>query len=244
MLPTKKRSSPVDQNITAERGNWTFSGSVASSFVAHAEKSIPFYTQGHDLICQLSDTFISSGSTTYELGVSTGELLKKLADYHSHKSDIRLIGIDNQVDMIEKAKVHCQNTPHIELLTQDIMTAPLEKSMFIVSYYCIQFIPPKFRQAIFDKIYESLEWGGACVIFEKVRASDARFQDLTTQMYHDFKTAQGFSDTEILQKTRSLRGVLEPYSSKENLNYFKRAGFKDVMTIFKYISFEGFLAIK
>jgi len=244
MLPTKKRSSPVDQHLEAERGNWTFSGPVADSFVPHAIKSIPFYTQGHDLICQISDSFITANTTAYELGTSTGELLKKLADYHEHKPNIQLIGIDNQPDMIRKATEHCKDTPQIKLLTDDIVTAPLEKSMFIVSYYCLQFIQPKYRQDIFNKIYESLEWGGACVIFEKVRAPDARFQDLTTQLYQDFKTTQGFSDTEIIQKSRSLRGVLEPYSSAENLRYFERAGFKDVMTVFKYISFEGFLAIK
>lgn len=244
MSTTKKRNKPVDSTLLAERGNWSFSGSVADVFVPHATKSIPFYTQGHDLICKLSDSFLSNGTTAYELGVSTGELLKKLAEYHSHKQNIRLIGIDNQESMIKVAKKHCNNTPNIELLNEDIVTHPLEKSTLIVAYYCLQFIHPKHRQDIFNKIYDALEWGGACIIFEKVRAPDARFQDLCTNLYYDFKTDQGFSDAEILQKNRSLRGVLEPYSTAENLRYFERAGFKDVMSIFKYVCFEGFLAIK
>ena len=37
----------------------------------------------------------------------------------------------------------------------------------IISCYTIQFIEPKFRQNVIDKIYKSLNWGGAFVIFEK-----------------------------------------------------------------------------
>ena len=113
-----------------------------------------------------------------------------------------------------------------------------------VSYYCIQFVPPKDRQTLFDTIYKSLDWGGAFVVFDKVRAPDARFQDMMTGLYSDFKISQGFSDAEVMQKSRSLRGVLEPYSSDENKRYFERAGFKDDMSVFKYVSFQGFIAIK
>ena len=82
------------------------------------------------------------------------------------------------------------------------------------------------------------------LFFEKVRAPDARFQDMTTTMYNDFKLNQGFNEKEILNKTKSLKGVLEPFSSKANIQLLKRAGFKDIMCIFKFINFEGFLAIK
>ena len=49
---------------------------------------------------------------------------------------------------------------------------------------------------------------------------------------------------EILLKTRSLRGVLDPYTSEENIRYLKRAGFKDIMSVQKFLCFEGFLAVK
>jgi tRNA (cmo5U34)-methyltransferase len=38
--------------------------------------------------------------------------------------------------------------------------------------------------------------------------------------------------------------VLEPFSTQGNLDLLSRAGFKDVMTLIKYVCFEGFLAIK
>jgi tRNA (cmo5U34)-methyltransferase len=41
-----------------------------------------------------------------------------------------------------------------------------------------------------------------------------------------------------------LKGVLEPFSSKANIDMMARAGFEDIITVIKYICFEGFLAIK
>ena len=47
----------------------------------------------------------------------------------------------------------------------------------------------------------------------------------------------------LFQKCFS-KGVLEPFSSNENRNFLKRAGFKDISTISKDLCFEGILAIK
>ncbi len=81
-------------------------------------------------------------------------------------------------------------------------------------------------------------------MFEKVRYPDARFQDIMSQIYIDFKLDQGFSEIDIINKSKSLKGVMEPFSSKGNLQLLKRAGFKDIVTVFKYLNFEGFLSIK
>ena len=42
----------------------------------------------------------------------------------------------------------------------------------------------------------------------------------------------------------SLKGVMDPFSSAANLQMLKRAGFKDIVSILKFLNFEGFLAIK
>ena len=63
-------------------------------------------------------------------------------------------------------------------------------------------------------------------------------------LYSDFKVRQGFDATEILNKTSSLKSVLEPFSREGNLGLMRRAGFTDIPTIMKYICFEGFVAIK
>jgi len=108
----------------------------------------------------------------------------------------------------------------------------------------MQFIAPKFRQNIVNKIYKSLNWGGAFLMFEKIRASDARFQDIFSITYNDFKLKNNFTPAEIIYKTKSLKGVMEPFSDFGNIGLIKRAGFKDVISVFQWLSFKGYLCIK
>ena len=100
------------------------------------------------------------------------------------------------------------------------------------------------KQKLIQKIYNSLNWGGALIVAEKVRSYDARTQDMSNQIYHEWKRNNGFNSSQILNKTTSLAGVLDPFSSKGNLELFKRAGFKDISTVAKYVCFEMFLLIK
>ena len=63
-------------------------------------------------------------------------------------------------------------------------------------------------------------------------------------IYEEFKLLNGFSEKEVSGKKRSLKGILEPFSTNGNLQMFKRAGFKDISSVAKVVCFEGFLAIK
>ncbi|MGH8556169.1 MAG: methyltransferase domain-containing protein [Methylococcales bacterium] len=234
----------IGQDINTERGGWNFGDRVSEKFVEHVRRSVPSYEEGHDLICRLSDFFCLPDSIGYEIGVSTGELIKKLALHNQHKPEIRWVGLDIEAAMIKKAESHCKDMANIELRCENIRLFDLEKSDFIVSYYCIQFIPARYRQDLFNKIYKALNWGGAFVLFEKVRAPDARFQDIQVALYNEFKLRNGFSAEEILNKSLSLKGVLDPFSTEGNLGLLRRAGFTDIMTVMKNICFEGFLAIK
>ena len=234
----------VGNEIETGRAEWTFQGNVADTFVDHVRQSVPLYDQGHELVCATSDYFVHDDSVCYEIGVSTGQLIRKLAEHHATKSGVRWIGIDPVEPMIAKARSHCAGIPNIELQAADALTFDFEKADLIVSYYCIQFIQPRHRQDLFNRLYERLNWGGALLLFEKVRGPDARFQDMLVSLYNDFKAGNGFSPDEILNKTSSLKGVLEPFSTEGNLGLMRRAGFTDIMTIMKYLCFEGFVAIK
>jgi tRNA (cmo5U34)-methyltransferase len=247
MGDTKETRTPLEavgDNIVSETANWKFDGNVARTFGDHVRRSVPLYDMGHELICRLSDFFVNDQSTCYELGCSTGELLYKLAEHNTHKPGCEWIGIDNSPSMVTEAQSRCAAVDSIDVVQDDINLVALKRSDFIVAYYTIQFNRPHLRQPLFDKIFESLNWGGALVMFEKVRGPDARFQDMLNALYDDFKREQGFDDHEIMSKSRSLRGILEPYSSQANIDYLHRAGFSDVMPIMKYLNFEGLLAIK
>ncbi len=239
--------SEVGDKIDTNRASWTFGKDVAESFDSHVEKSVPGYHEGQAIIATLSDYFVKGDSICYDLGCSTGALTILLADqFHKRGSNAKFIGIDVEERMIEVAsqKKSDLKLKNLELICGDLLSYDYDKSDFVTSYYTIQFIRPSQRQELINKIYESLKWGGAFVMFEKTRAPDARFQDIFVGLYDEYKLGQGYTYDQIFSKTRSLRGVMEPFSTRANFEMLERAGFKDTITLMKNISFEGFLAIK
>ena len=232
----------VGDGINAANANWSFAGKTADTFEQHMAKSVPLYQEGHDLIVRLSDFFVKSDSVCYELGSSTGRLSHNLA-VHNKEKGARFVGIELIDEMVKKSQ-ETYRAPNLEFMCEDILAYDFKPSDFIVSYYTIQFVRPSQRQELFNKIYNSLKWGGAFILFEKVRSCDARFQDIMTNLYIDYKVSQGYSAEEIIGKWRSLKGVLEPFSTQGNIDLLKRAGFVDITSIMKYVCFEGFLAIK
>jgi tRNA (cmo5U34)-methyltransferase len=245
--PLKKHQqmSSVGDGISASQATWSFGGTTPINFEKHALRSIPFYESGHELIAQLSDFFVSPQSVCYEIGTSTGKLIHTLAERHANKG--RWIGIDVEEAMIAYANTHHLNkneSHRIEYALADACEFVYEPCDLIIAYYTVQFIRPRLRQDLLNALYQSLNWGGALIMFEKVRAPDARFQDIASALYQDFKLNNDYTPEEILGKSNSLRGVLEPFSSTANIDLLKRAGFVDITSIFKYICFEGFLAIK
>ncbi len=235
--------SEVGDTISVANARWSFGGSVPETFDNHVGRSVPQYRQGHEIVVALSDFFIRPGSRVYELGCSTGELTRKMAEANSDRN-VSFIGLEIEPAMVEAAKRKTSNFPGVEIREADIINTELEPADLIVAYYTVQFIQPAIRQLLFDKIFNRLNWGGGFLLFEKVRAPDARFQDMMSSLYVDFKLQQGFTEQEIVNKSRSLKGILEPFSTQGNIDLMHRAGFVDIMTVFKHLCFEGFLAIK
>ena len=229
-------------SIESANASWSFGGEVSKQFDDHVTKSVPLYNEGHDLILKLSDYFLHDDSICYDLGCSTGTLLQKISKYTS--KNLRLVGVDEEHQMLMEAKKKCKHIKNIEYLESRLIDCEYKKSDLIISYYTLQFTAQKERQIIFNNIYNSLNWGGAFIFFEKVRAPDARFQDIMTGVYNDYKLDQGYTPVEIFNKTRSLKGILEPFSVEGNTALLQRAGFRDYMSIMQYVNFQGFLVIK
>ena len=236
--------SNVGDHINAKLGSWNFSEGIEEKFDDHVKKSVIGYELSHKIITLMSDNFIQNDSLILDLGCSTGTLTRKIFERHKHKK-IKIIGYDSELGMIKKARdlilPNCKKISYeqLNLIDKDL---PDNVDM-ITSTFTIQFVPPRSRQEVINKIYKSLNWGGGFFFFEKVRAPDARFQDYINHAYNNFKLSS-FSPEEIIGKANSLAGVMEPFSTEGNLGLLKRAGFEDICSISKYLCFEGMLAIK
>lgn len=242
-MKNKKKYS--GDKIFKSTANWDFSGNVSKNFDDHIEKSVPLYKETHQIYLLLSDFFLQDKSNVVDLGCSNGTFLIDVFKRHKlNKKKINYIGLDNTKEMINTCKKRSKIIKNLKFFIKDINKFEYKNCCIISSFYTVQFISPKYRQALINKIYKSLNWGGAFFFVEKVRAGDARFQDIFNQVYLEYKITKGFTADEIINKSKSLKGVLEPFSTSGNKDLLKRAGFKDIHTVFKYSSFQGFLAIK
>jgi len=232
-------------NIKTKNAAWSFDGETFKNFDKHINKSVPLYQETHDLYLNFSDFFLQENSKIIDIGSSTGTFLINLYKKHNKtKKGLKFEGYDAINKMIIYSNKKKPKQKNIKFIKKDINKINFKNSCLISSFYTIQFISPKKRQALINKIYKNLNWGGAFFMVEKVRGPDARFQDIISQVYLEYKLSKGYNADEILNKSRSLKGVLEPFSSNANLQMLKRSGFKDIFTVFKYHCFEGWLAIK
>lgn len=225
---------------------WSFRNLKEKNFLLHITKSVPGFDASHNLVCALAPFFLGNKSKHVDLGCSFGTLIFKIhATLNNEKC--RSIGLDEQKSMILAANKNKKSQRLKKNFNFKITRIEDFKEFNVdlfTSLYTLQFINPKYRQQVVNKIYKSLNWGGGLILFEKIRGPDARFQDILTTLYNEYKRSQGISPNQILQKTSSLKGVLEPFSEAGNLGILKRAGFRDIMTISRNLCFHGWLCIK
>lgn len=234
----------VDTDIEVTNGVWNFSHGVASSFVNHVRKSVPLYDMGHFLAAELASCFMMPAGCGYELGVSTGELITRLANHNSRTRTATWIGIDCEEEMIAKARAQCKDLKNVKLELADICEYEFHHCDYAVDYLTTQFLDYPARLAVYSRIYESLRSGGAMFIYAKMLQEDAYLQDLSNLLYSRFKSANGLTYEQVALKSESVYGVIKPEMQNDFINMLKSAGFYQVYLVIKYLNFEGFLALK
>ncbi|WP_200762339.1 carboxy-S-adenosyl-L-methionine synthase CmoA [Nitrosophilus alvini] len=220
-----------------------FDEEVASVFDDMISRSVPFYKDVLDLVSDLAVKNSESGDVVYDLGCSTGNTLLEINRKTPHT--LTLVGIDNSVPMIERArKKAAAYGADIEFVVEDILKYDYKKSKVFLSNYTLQFVRPLKRTELVKKIYESLEDEGIFIFSEKVISEDKKLNKQLIDKYYEFKKRQGYSEFEIMQKREALENVLVPFSEEENRHMIKSAGFRYFETIFRWANFATFFARK
>ena len=221
-----------------------FDTAVATVFDDMLNRSVPYYEEVLKLTTSFTLKYATNNSNIYDLGCSTASTLINIAK-HNNKN-LHLIGIDNSYAMLEIAqnKIKAFGIENIELIESDIFEVDLKSSKVIISNYTLQFIRPLKREELIKKIYNSLEKDGIFIFSEKIITDDKSLNKHLIDEYYDFKLKQGYSEYEIAQKREALENVLIPYTYEENKDMVLNAGFKHFDSIFRWINFATFIAIK
>ncbi|MEC4565516.1 methyltransferase domain-containing protein [Paenibacillus sp. CMAA1739] len=226
-------------------GDWRFDSEVVPIFDEHVRPSVPLYDEIHNMIKDMSYWFVEDDTNVYDIGTSTGETISNLSAIHSSKK-IKYFGIDSSESMVQKARQRFEQNSSITITSQDVTDENfvLNNASYVTAVLSIMFIPQRQRQDLINKIYNSLNYGGAFVMIEKIVGSSARFDEMWIELYHDLKLKNGLSHQEVVAKSQSIRGILKPYTVDENINMLKQSGFTNIDTFFKWNNFAGFIAIK
>jgi tRNA (cmo5U34)-methyltransferase len=220
-----------------------FDEAVASVFDDMLSRSVPFYDEVRKLIISIILAEQAEGKKVLDLGSSTA---KFLLDLHSKLStDMHLKGIDNSQAMLDRATQKCQAFgAKIELELADMLEYPFGGEDIVVANYTLQFIRPMQRPELVQQIYNGLNEGGVFIFSEKVVFEDKKLDKELIDIYYDYKKEQGYSEYEIAQKREALENVLIPFTIEENIQMCKKAGFKQISTVFQWANFVTFVAKK
>lgn len=216
----------------------------AKDFDSHIGRSIPGY---HELVrtcVRLSRRFVQPGTTVVDVGCSTGHLLASIQEGNqSARPDVDYVGIDCVPDFsVHWGRLESENV-RFEVCDarsyQGFRNVSLAYSLFT-----IQFVRPADKMPLLQQICDGLVEGGALIMAEKTLADTSRLQDALTFPYYDFKIEQGFSEKELLDKERTLRGLMTLWTETELRRALRRVGFREIEPIWRGVMFVGFLALK
>ncbi|MEM9157590.1 MAG: carboxy-S-adenosyl-L-methionine synthase CmoA [Verrucomicrobiota bacterium] len=227
-------------------GGFAFDSSVASVFEDMIKRSVPGYAMTLSLMELIANRHARSGTRIYDLGCSLGAGLIAMGK-HIATDDIQLIGVDTSEPMLQRCRQHTDTelpTRQVELLQQDILETPIENASIVVLNFTLQFIPKEKRTALLARISEGIAPGGVLLLSEKIQFEEARIQKELTDLHHDFKRANGYSELEIARKRDAIENVLIPETTNVHKQRLKAAGFTHCETWLQCFNFASFIALR
>lgn len=222
-----------------------FDKSVVAVFPDMIERSVPGYQTILAGIGELAEKYSQTNTHCYDLGCSLGAVTLTMRP--RLKTGCKIIAVDTSKTMIERAKEHIEGFHSeipVEIFCQDMAETELNNASVVVINFTLQFIAPKARQALINKIYQKITRGGILIVSEKIHFDNSEIQDAITHLHLQFKRANGYSELEISQKRASLENVLVSDTEQTHLARFKKAGFDSASIWFQAYNFVSFLAIK
>ena len=244
MSPRKRDT--VYQHPLDDLLDFEFDNQVVSVFEDMINRSVPSYATIVHNLQHLASRFVQNNSRCYDLGCSLGAStlsIRKGID----NIDTEIIAIDNSLDMITRAQGYIDNDSSktsVKLIHQDIRQSTIENASLIVLNFTLQFLPISDRESLLKKIFSGLRNDGCLILSEKITQSDPTLEQVFTELHHQFKREQGYSELEIAQKREAIENVMKLETTEQHITRLKDIGFNHVSTWFQNTLFCSFIAIK
>ena len=218
-------------------------------FDEHIDKSIRGYQDLLSDIVSLSRYFVEKETNVYDIGCSTGKLTEAMLKKNQDIEDVHYYGIevaDGFVGDMKSREIKLNSDyswNKIKFLHEDVRDSMISNASLITSVFTLQFMAMRDRLPMIKKVYNGLNEGGAFIFAEKTICENAKFQEMITFNFYDYK--RKFFDTkDIMDKEQTLRNIMKPNTWKQIEKYIYDAGFKDVQPFWRNHMFVGAIAVK
>ncbi len=223
-----------------------FDEQVAKVFSDMIRRSVPGYAMSLEMLGVIARHYVQPNSVCYDLGCSLGA--STLSIRHNLQNDSsRIVGVDNSEAMLSQCQQILDTdkaTAPVELRCENIQDTEISNASMAVLNFTLQFIPVAERLGLLQKIYQGLNKGGVLVLSEKIELDNPADQSLLTDLHHDFKRQQGYSELEVAQKRASIENVLIPETVQAHQQRLKDAGFSHSTLWLQCFNFVSLIAIK
>ncbi len=228
-----------------EPAPFEFNAQVADVFDNMIQRSVPGYAFLLEVISVLAQRYGQADSQCYDLGCSLGTTTLRLRQ--NLPASCHVIGVDNSAAMVGRCQHNMardNSQASYEICQQDIQDAKIRNASIVILNFTLQFIEDQQRQSILSNIYDGMKPGGVLLLAEKICFNSPQQQALQTDLYHDFKRCQGYSDLEVAQKRAALENVLVPNTLQQHYQRLEQAGFKQIEVCMQCFNFCALLAFK
>ena len=227
-------------------GDFAFDEQVVEVFPDMISRSVPGYASVLAMTSELSERYSRAGTQVYDLGCSLGAA--SLLMQRRIPPTCVINAIDSSPAMLAKLRsllgASGPDRACIVPSQADVREVEFTNSSFAVLNFTLQFIPLVGRQSLLEAIFSGLLENGALVLSEKVHFDDPARQALMTELHHEFKRANGYSDLEIAQKRTAIENALVTETTEQHVERLTRIGFRTVSLWFQCFNFISILAVK
>ena len=212
-------------------------------FDNHIDKSVRGYSQLWGDILNLSKYFVEDYTQVVDMGCSSGKLLKGMIEQNQkHIPHAQYTGIEIEEDFYGDYTFDENKYSQLSYYKGDVRDYSFNNCSLVTSIFSLQFMPPKDREEVINRVYNGLNVGGAFIFSEKTFSCDPKIQDMMTFTFYDYKR-KNFTDKEILDKEVQLRHMMKLNTKTEIYDMFNKAGF-EVHNFWQNFNFMGAIALK
>jgi tRNA (cmo5U34)-methyltransferase len=210
--------------------DWTFKNiEVADAFDRHVREQLPWYDLTTGVVAHFARHYIPEGGLVYDIGASTGNVGRALADTLKSRS-ARIVGIESAQEMADRYAAPG------ELVIADAASYDFKPFDLSVCFLVLMFLSPARRSELLRRLVERANPGGAILVFDKSQPVGGYPSVIMQRLALAGKVSAGVKAEEVIAKELSLAGAQRPLHVSE-----LPAG---AIEIFRFGDFAGWLIEK